>query len=242
MRNMYRVFQGIFQGNLTLLPLLAIGLTGIITNTGCSGNVTGGTSYDEDASVDTQGPSSASVLAEAGPDALAANVTNISTVTLNLYAEGATYYQASSDRAELKFDNAALPPLAMAGDVDTGTYCLEGETADTCNALPADTDDTYTIWVRYYDDVGNGSEIVSVTLRADNITPVLSGLTVALGDTVRSEEGKLYTRFEVLTVEPTVTMDTGLQMQLSTDDTFDSESWVGHAPTASVILPSGDCE
>jgi hypothetical protein len=195
----------------------------------------------DDIVVDTVGPNSGRVAIRRGAAATLDGYTNDAQVTLDLFALGAVSWQASTDPTTLYYDNVALPITAMSGAQVSADFCLEGGAPGACVSLPPATTAATSVFVRFYDALGNGSELAQGTIVVDNAPPSGGGLVVPAVGTAQVVLGQTYTRSPVLTVTPQVTLETGLQMRLNVDGAFDAEPWVEYAATTSVVLAASSC-
>ncbi|MCK5689638.1 carboxypeptidase regulatory-like domain-containing protein, partial [Myxococcota bacterium] len=110
MRNLQRNFQR----NFALLPLFALGLTGIITNTGCSSKVTRNNPYDEDA------PASIQAAARIEGSVILEGAIDYSGVKIIVT-------EAVSDSTPLSYDSETGADGAFVVEIPAGSYNLKTE-------------------------------------------------------------------------------------------------------------------
>lgn len=188
--------------------------------------------------IDTFGPDSAAVTIVRGTNAIADGYTNEDTVTLNLFAQDVDSYQASLDPADLIFAAGTTP---MASSSISVPFCIASGTPPGCNPLPASTSGSRTVYVRFYDALGNASSVAQASIFVDNKAPTSGMITIPVVGAVTFVAPDLFTRSEILTVALQVDPDPGAQMRLKTDGSFDSETWLEFASTTTVVLSTADC-
>ncbi|MCK5691150.1 hypothetical protein KAI87_17835, partial [Myxococcota bacterium] len=104
------------------------------------------------------------------------------------------------------------------------------------------TNEAITLYVQFFDALCNPSEIAQTLLFADNTPPSGAAVDfVIAGNVTLATDGTFYANSQLIAATLSGTLDDASQMQISTDDVWDSELWVGIASTFTVELPPADC-